>query len=117
MEKGPKIVSIEINQCDGLGKTQIVGLVNLDKQDYDKINENIYNSVKLEKVGCFNIINIGDYKTEDIFDAYTLYSDCGSCLFSDAIDEFKSNPNVSQKFEDTRSEIQAIIQGKLAGGK
>ena len=48
-------------------------------------------------------------------DEYTLYNNCSACSFSDKVNEFKSNPNVTQKFEDTRSEIQTIIQDKVGG--
>jgi hypothetical protein len=104
-----------LNSCDG-SQDPIIAKLNIPKEDYGKIKEGILTSAKIDGLGCFTFVDTSEEPGTE-YTLLGLYSDCGSCLFSDAIDEFKSNPNVSQKFEDTRSEIQAIIQGKLAGGK
>ena len=104
-----------LNSCDG-SQDPITAILDISKEDYEKIREGVLTSAKIDGLGCFTFVDM----SEEPGTEYTLlgfYSDCSSCSFGDTIDEFKSNPNVSQKFEDTRSEIQAIIQGKLVGGK
>lgn len=107
-----------LNSCDG-SQDPIIAILDISKEDSEKIKEGIFTTAKIDGLGCFSIIS----DSEEPGTEYTLlgfYADCTSCSFSDTIDEFKSNPNVSQKFEDTRSEIQTIIQDKqdkLAGRK
>lgn len=104
-----------LNSCDG-SQDPIIAILDISKQDYEKIREGILTSVKIDGLGCFTFVDT----SEDPGTEYTLlgfYTDCTSCSFSYEIDKFKSNPNVSQKFKDTSSEIQTIIQDKIGGGK
>lgn len=115
MGKKGEIIAIEVQPCDGSEKTQIIGLAITTKGDYDKIKDKIYNSVKLDKGVCFNIINVVDYKPDEIFDKYGLYIYCSACYFSNKVDEFKSNKNISEKFDLTRDQIKTILNGKIPG--
>lgn len=104
-----------LNSCDN-SQDPIVVMFDISKEDLDKIEKGEITSVKIEGLGCFTIVE----PSMDPWDVYTilgLYKDCFSCLFSDAIDEFKLNQNVSQKFDTTRSEVQTLIENKLGGKK
>jgi hypothetical protein len=104
-----------LNSCDG-SQDPIIAILDISEEDFKKIREGILTSAKIDGLGCFTFVDTSEEPGTE-YNFLGLYSDCSSCSFGDAIDEFKSNPNVSQKFEDTRSEIQTIIQDKLAGGK
>ena len=104
-----------LNSCDG-SQDPIIAILDISKEDFEKIKRGIFTTTKIDDLGCFSIIS----DSEEPGTEYTLlgfYTDCTSCSFSYEIDKFKSNPNVSQKFKDTSSEIQTIIQDKIGGGK
>lgn len=103
-----------LNPCDG-SQNPIIAILHISKIDFEKIDEGILTSAKIDGLGCFTFVD----KTEEAGTEYTLlglYTDCTTCSFSYEVDKFKSNPNVSQKFNDTGSEIKTIIQDKIGGG-
>jgi hypothetical protein len=103
-----------LNPCNG-STEPIIAILNIKKPDFDGIKEGRITSVNIDGLGCYTFVDTSEEKANE-YNFLGLYSDCISCSFSSLVDEFKSNPNVTQKFEDTRSEIQTIIQDKLAGG-
>lgn len=66
--------------------------------------------------GCFNLFEPSELEGVD-YKITNVYTTCEACSFSDIVNEFKTNPNISQKFEETRTEIQTVIQDKLGGVK
>jgi hypothetical protein len=103
-----------LNSCDG-SQDPIIAILNISEPDFDGIKEGRITSVNIDGLGCYTFVDTSEEPGTE-YNFLGLYSDCSSCSFSSLVDEFKSNPNVTQKFEDTRSEIQTIIQDKLAGG-
>lgn len=102
-----------LNPCNG-STEPITAILNISESDFEGIKVGRITSVNIDGLGCYTFVDTSKEEANE-YNFLGLYSDCISCSFSSLVDEFKSNPNVTQKFEDTRGEIQTIIQDKVGG--
>lgn len=101
-----------LNHCEGT-QNPIVAILELLDEDIEKIQSGEITTIKINGLGCFIFMG----SSEDNANNYgysALYTDCSLCKFSDSVEAFKSNPNVLNKFESTRSDIASIIQNKIS---
>lgn len=111
-----------ISFCDNSQDPTIVQFDNLSKEQLREIKISFELGMticgKESTLGCFTFIgDTIDPENIVIYGDIELFSSCDDCYFSNKIDEFKSNVNILDKYENTKSTIRDIITRKVKGDK
>ena len=107
-----------ISFCDNSQDPTIAMFDNLTEEQYEEIFVSIRRGVticgKESTLGCFTFIeDTIDPENIVIYGDIELFSSCDDCYFSNKIDEFKSNVNILDKYENTKSTISELIDNKV----
>lgn len=111
-----------ISFCDNSQDPTIVQFDNLTEEQFREIFDSVIKGIticgKESTLGCFTFIE-DTIEPENIivYGDTELFSSCDDCYFSNKLDAFKSNVNILDKYENTKSTISELINNKAKNPK